>query len=347
METLVIKNFGPVKDAEIALKKVNIFIGPQGSGKSIITKVMSGAVSYTNNQRAGSTDRNQKEKFLEELNLFNCLEADTSIFIRSSEGIEMLIDGNEYTSLAAEPSPSYYGLPATLYVPAERTVIPLIAGSSFFFSKEKTPLSRHIADFGLLFQNARTEVKSQTFEFLDGITYHFRDGADVLELKNGKTIRLQESSSGLKAIVPLLIVLSWLTSRIKSRAGNKTIYLSIEEPELSLFPFTQNELLKFIFEKIAPLNYHLTITTHSPYTLTAINNFIYAYQVGNKDKSVQEIVPEKLWLNPDDVGAWFVEEGKVRSIIDDETKQIKAEEIDRISEVLNEEYDRIADIKFK
>jgi len=36
----------------------------------------------------------------------------------------------------------------------------------------------------------------------------------------------------------------------------------------------------------------------------------------------------------------------VRSIIDEENHQIKAEEIDKISEVLNQEYDKIMDLKF-
>ena len=39
-EKLIIKNFGPIKDAELELKKVTIFIGPQGSGKSTLAKAV-------------------------------------------------------------------------------------------------------------------------------------------------------------------------------------------------------------------------------------------------------------------------------------------------------------------
>jgi hypothetical protein len=90
----------------------------------------------------------------------------------------------------------------------------------------------------------------------------------------------------------------------------------------------------------------LTITTHSPYTLTTVNNLIYAYQVGQTNSNVNDIVPQKLWLNPNDVGAWFVEEGTVRSIVDEENGQIRAEEIDKISDTLNLEYDKIMEMKF-
>jgi len=37
--TLVVKNFGPIKDAELDLRNVNVFIGPQASGKSTLAKL--------------------------------------------------------------------------------------------------------------------------------------------------------------------------------------------------------------------------------------------------------------------------------------------------------------------
>ena len=38
---LIVKNFGPIKEVDIDLKKINVFIGPQGSGKSTIAKIIS------------------------------------------------------------------------------------------------------------------------------------------------------------------------------------------------------------------------------------------------------------------------------------------------------------------
>jgi predicted ATPase len=346
-EKLVIKNFGPIRDAEIELKKVNIFIGPQGSGKSTFAKVISAVMSDVKNRESGFTDTDLKTKLMEDLNLSSCFEQHTSIVIKRTKGDESLIDVAENVFVVAEPEVAYNRLSNSMYIPAERTLIPLIIEASFYFIRENTPIPKYVSDFGLLFQKARAEVKSQKFSFLDEITYHYRDGNDIIELKNGKVIRLSESSNGIQTTVPLLIALSWLTSKVSNRPDGKNIYVSIEEPELSLFPITQNDLLKFIFEKIALLDYHLTITTHSPYTLTAINNLLYAYQVGSQREEVKDIVPQALWLNPDNVGAWYVENGTARSIIDEETKLIKAEKIDGISEVLNAEYDKIMDVKFK
>jgi len=41
MNTLTIRNFGPIKDVTINLKKVNLLIGTQASGKSTIAKILS------------------------------------------------------------------------------------------------------------------------------------------------------------------------------------------------------------------------------------------------------------------------------------------------------------------
>lgn len=37
--TLKVKNFGPIKDVELDLRDVNVFIGPQASGKSVLAKL--------------------------------------------------------------------------------------------------------------------------------------------------------------------------------------------------------------------------------------------------------------------------------------------------------------------
>lgn len=39
-ETLRIKNFAGLKDAEIELSRMNVFIGPQASGKSVCAKLL-------------------------------------------------------------------------------------------------------------------------------------------------------------------------------------------------------------------------------------------------------------------------------------------------------------------
>ena len=40
MQKIVIKNFGPIEDAEIDIKKILVLIGEQASGKSTIAKLI-------------------------------------------------------------------------------------------------------------------------------------------------------------------------------------------------------------------------------------------------------------------------------------------------------------------
>ena len=343
MEKLSIRNFGPVVKADIDLKRINVFIGPQGSGKSTMAKVISAFRSYSNLNEDWNED-DFRTKLKDDNGLSNFFQNNTKITLKTPDK-EFSIDNSGMPSVVAEDGIPYYKLPESVYIPAERVLVPLISENTFLFIREKIFIQKYITDFGILFQNARKVIKEQAIDFLDGVTYYYEDNIDKVKLRNGKTIRLSESSNGIQSTLPLLLAIRFLSEKV-SRKQAKNISIAIEEPELSLFPSTQIELLKFILEMITPLNYHLAITTHSPYTLTAINNLIYAYQVGHKNKNVNDIIPSKLWLNPADVGAWFVENGTVRSIIDEESGQIKAEEIDKISDVLNQEYDKIMNLKF-
>jgi energy-coupling factor transporter ATP-binding protein EcfA2 len=341
MEKLSIKNFGPIVNADIDLKRINVFIGPQGSGKSTIAKVISAFRSY-NKLNPEWNENDFIAKLKDDYGLASFFKEGTNIALKTPDG-EFAI-GNTNASMVREDVP-YYTLPDSVYIPTERVLVPLISENTFLFIRENVFIQKYITDFGILFQNARKVIKEQTIDFLDGVTYYYDDNIDKVKLKTGRTIRLSESSNGIQTTLPLLLAIRFLAEKV-GKKNAKNISIAIEEPELSLFPSTQTELLKFILAMITPLNYHLTITTHSPYTLTTFNNLIYAYQEGQKNKGVNDIIPKMLWLNPNDVGAWFVENGTIRSIIDEENMQIKAEEIDNISEILNREYDKIMELKF-
>ena len=127
-----------------------------------------------------------------------------------------------------------------------------------------------------------------------------------------------------------------------------SISFILEEPEQNLYPSTQVELLKDIFKACNGI--HLStalITTHSPYTLTFINNLIYAARIGElHPDSVNRIIPSDLWLQADVVSAYRVSNGTVTEIMDEEIHEIKAELIDEVSQAINKQYEMLADIEF-
>jgi len=90
----------------------------------------------------------------------------------------------------------------------------------------------------------------------------------------------------------------------------------------------------------------MLLTTHSPYILTSLNNLMYAYQIGKDNVSkVERIVERRYWVNPEDVSAYMLlPNGTCESIIDSEGL-IKAEKIDSVSAILNEDFNAIMDIE--
>jgi len=158
---------------------------------------------------------------------------------------------------------------------------------------------------------------------------------------DGKAIDFAHASSGQQEVVWILYIL------LKLLLEESSVFVVIEEPEAHLFPETQNQLVEFfgLFANAKPDN-QLLITTHSPYILTALNNLIYAYQVGQKNpEAVNQLIPKQFWIDPRRVAAYFVENGTVRSIMDDELQHINAEEIDRASDLTNSLHEQLLEVE--
>ncbi|WP_353160527.1 hypothetical protein [Myroides odoratus] len=124
----------------------------------------------------------------------------------------------------------------------------------------------------------------------------------------------------------------------------------LEEPEVNLFPTTQRELVKYLIKSA----YHneeermhsLFLTTHSPYILTTLNNLIYAHDCAKNSEEVKEIISGDHWVNFDDVGVWFVKNGTIECILDQEERQIDATKIDEVSQLLNDEFDNLLNTQY-
>lgn len=127
-----------------------------------------------------------------------------------------------------------------------------------------------------------------------------------------------------------------------------SISFILEEPEQNLYPSTQVELLKDIVKACNGAHPSTAlITTHSPYTLTIINNLIYASKVGDMNpEAVSKIIPRDMWLLSEDVSAYYVAKGTVTCIIDEDIQEIKAELIDEVSQSINEQYELLSNIEY-
>lgn len=125
---------------------------------------------------------------------------------------------------------------------------------------------------------------------------------------------------------------------------NSCLWEIVEEPEQNLFPLSQVEILKKLVEYTSSQDDKLVMTTHSPYILSAMNNFIFAKDQFDKYQRKVSGIPERLFIDFTDVGAYKVGNGYVKDIMDKDSRMIDVTEIDECSRDINNTFDRLLSI---
>jgi len=326
-EQLIVKNFGPIKDAIVDFKRVTVFIGPTGGGKSTLAKL---AAVFRNDYwqiQTQDTEAEKKNRFDELLDLYqiqdylevngklNWKQSDASISYttqqlihdnsiskrqkRYKQGQELL--SNLDTRLAnggqtATPDEVYklelMWAPdvSICYIPAERAFSAILANSLAGLMLNKIAVPELMLHFLNEFNHAQGKLYSFPLEipFLN-VFYRLHDKQPRLDLGDGGLVELGRSASGMQAVVPMMLV-------IRNAATNGSVPLLfphtfiIEEPELNLYPTAQQGLLTWLVEKCTKGENDLTITTHSPYLLAHFNTLLFAHQVAqNHPERADEI----------------------------------------------------------
>lgn len=172
--------------------------------------------------------------------------------------------------------------------------------------------------------------------------YSFVGGEERIYHNSVGHTKLSVASSGQQESLWVILVTYMLILERES------IFTVIEEPEAHLFPESQYSIIKLL-SLLAnnTASNQILITTHSPYVLESINNLVCANRYGkNQIEAVSKIVKRQMWVNIDEVNAYrFDYDGKSHSIIDDELKMIRSEEIDSASRILSDEYAQLVDFE--
>jgi len=234
----------------------------------------------------------------------------------------------------------------TVYIPAERLFISMVANSIMSLIKNKAPIPDLLLEFGAAFEKARKNLGSYAIDFL-GISYKHINNEDRVYLNKRKHIELSKASSGLQALIPLLMVIE---DNLKNTIGGNIFV--IEEPELNLYPEAQYELSKIISSICSEANVEfgkykgVVITTHSPYILTAFNNFLLANKLG-KDQHIEEvdkILPKNVWVAQADFNAYYVDGKKATQIFNKKTGLIADNQLDNASELIVGDFDELMEL---
>lgn len=123
----------------------------------------------------------------------------------------------------------------------------------------------------------------------------------------------------------------------------------IEEPEAHLFPSTQKTFIYSLVEMLnGRKNHACFIATHSPYIMTSFNNVILAGEASKesveKSDAVGRLIPRQQTLTFDEVAAFEINNGSIRSIMDDEFRLISADAIDSASQEIANDFDYILNL---
>lgn len=235
-----------------------------------------------------------------------------------------------------------------VYIPAERMLTSIASGAFYNLQKNDVPLPECLIDFGANFETSRSRLQSYKIKEL-GITYRYENNQDVIELGKNNKIQLKEGSSGFQAMIPMAVVIEYFSKEKQKQENTENLFI-IEEPELNLYPTTQQDLVSFVAERCIGHKNSLVVTTHSPYVLSSISNLIKANEVAaispaDKEK-VKKVVPERYWVEYKKTNAYYIKNGISKNILDKELKTIDFSKIDDVSDKIGDVFDRLLSIQF-
>ena len=336
---LKIKNFGPLKDIDIEIKKYNILIGPQGAGKSTIAKVLCIIHFFDYGFLTAYNEKRSVEflnHFLVYYNVESFLHPHSWWYFEDEDFIFELKLGK--VRLAPKKDPGIDGIKTnSYYFPAERIALPMISESLFELTMEQSSLPGYFLQFGKDFTIARKQQQLFHLPILD-IDYEHKGGKSYITFRDSKTFPLEMTSSAIQSLAPLLVILQYPI--------NLASLFVIEELELHNFPKLQKELLYYIIERMKHPKLekaYLILPTHSPYLLSTANNLLFASKVASEgnEEAVNQIISKRSWINTNDFTAFYISGGNARLIIDQSTGLIDENELDGISEDLAGEFDQL------
>lgn len=227
-ERLIVKSFGPIKELDITFKKVTLFIGDQGTGKSCVAKLFSMFVWL----EKVLTLKKYPQSYFEQYNRFKsklCSYHRIDSFIRDASYIRF--EGNLYNFIydkgfrIEKTDREADGISKIMYIPAERSVVSVAENKSKLL-KELPDSSETFSDE---FVNAKNFFQSGYELPFEGLRFEY-DSLNDTSLIHGVDykVRLINASSGIQSSLPMCMVSEYLCRKIADR---EEIKLSKEEKD--------------------------------------------------------------------------------------------------------------------
>jgi predicted ATPase len=244
MSKIKIKNFGPIKegyqedDGWMDIKKVTLFIGNQGSGKSVVAKLIStfswiekaltrGDYDIKHFEKTFKKKNQAKNQYLNYHRIENYFSKPQNTIIEfKGESFHFYLENGNLSISDAKNGD--YPLPQIMYVPADRNFIANVRSP-----KALKQISPSLSEFVTEFYNAGNAMKGpMLLPINDDVYVEYNRLNDIFYL-HGKDyrIKLTEASSGFQSLVPLFLVSWFLSDSVKVQSDNTKEPLSSEQRE--------------------------------------------------------------------------------------------------------------------
>ena len=110
--------------------------------------------------------------------------------------------------------------------------------------------------------------------------------------------------------------------------------------------------MEFFAESANDFGNQFILPTHSPYILTTLSNLIYAHRIGtvengNYEEEVNSVISKKYWIDVKNLSVYYLNDGKATSMVDVEDCIINLDNLDNVSDIINNEFDQLLQIENK
>lgn len=241
-ERLIVKSFGPVKDLDVIFKKVTLFIGDQGTGKSCVAKLFS-MFKWTEKVLS---QKKYKLSYFEQYNRFQkmlCKYHRIESFVNESSYIKF--EGDLYDFLyengnfsVTDKNHEIKGISKVMYVPAERSIVSVAENKSKLL-KELPDSSETFSDE---FVNAKKFFQNGYNLPFEGLRFEYDSLNDAGWIHGvDYKVRLINASSGIQSSLPMCIVSEYLSSKISNKEEVKLSKEEKDKLEKRVAEIMQNE----------------------------------------------------------------------------------------------------------
>ena len=411
MENLTVKNFLVIRSASLDVKKFNIIIGSQGTGKSVLAKLLYCFKNIENRLISFLSEENSYDDFVQDFlkrfqSIFPSYAWEKQAFkitynVYQYEFILENNDGDVSLSISQNFNDDFYfvqskikklidsftdtleenqdalelDLPIHLkfrseirkiikdsdlkvflrtsnFIPASRSFFSMFYENLFSILNSKNNLDPFLIEFGHMYEVYKSFYFRRKEKIIDFFPIHIISEilcGEIQEIEkkyflvndNQKT-DLVNASSGQQEAFPMLIFLA-VSAYFESENN-----IFIEEPEAHLFPTSQAQIVK-ILSTMYKMKTNLFITTHSPYILSELNNYLYAKDLINRGLLTQEqynlILPSTSAIDINDISAYKIEDGILHSIINVEYSLIDSDELDKASSHASDIYNQLLEFE--